>query len=279
MDRYSWKYAVYQVRMTEDVEDCSYILQGIDMIEYPLLIAHRGGMANAPENTDAAFARALTYPVDGMEFDVQLSSDGIPVIYHDRTLYKINGRRRRVSDYTLAELLEMDFGNWFSAEFSGERILTLEQVLKSYSGRTSLLVEIKSREIDRFKGRSKVLTSKVLALLEKYVARKEMGNTYILSFDLDVLKQVHRKDSAWQCMLNTDYPGLDRMGLPGWLHGCGAALKKLKPGFVEYLHGKGLKAMTYSCNIPMDTKKAQDIGTDIILTDNPEWLCGYMGRA
>ncbi len=244
----------------------------------PLLVAHRGGMVATPENSGPAFKCALGCPIDGIEFDVQLSSDDVPVVYHDRTLYKINGKRRHVFDYTYSELKEMDMGGWFSDQFAGERILTLEQVLKKYSGKTSLLVEIKSREADRRKGVSELLVDSVAALLKEYVAEKDMVNTYLLSFDLDVLKKIHRINPSWQCVLNVDHPALSKRVLPDWIYACGVALKKLKPGFVEYLHDKGVNVMTYSCNNPNDVSKALGLGVDVMLTDDPEWLCGHMDR-
>ena len=71
---------------------------------HPLIIGHRGAGADAPENTLAAFALALEQNADGIEFDVQLSADGVPVIIHDDTVDRTCNGTGRVTDLTLAEL-------------------------------------------------------------------------------------------------------------------------------------------------------------------------------
>ena len=70
----------------------------------PLLIGHRGASAIAPENTIAAFQAAIVAGADGIESDVRLSSDGVPVIIHDDTLSRTHGLRRRVAEMTAGEL-------------------------------------------------------------------------------------------------------------------------------------------------------------------------------
>ncbi len=74
----------------------------------PLIIAHRGASAVAPENTIAAFEAAIAAGADGIEFDVRLSRDGVPVVIHDETLSRTHGMRRRVRDTTLKELNKID---------------------------------------------------------------------------------------------------------------------------------------------------------------------------
>ncbi len=74
----------------------------------PLIIGHRGASAVAPENTIAAFAAAIDAGADGIEFDVRLSRDGVPVVIHDETLYRTSGVRRRVADLSANELNQFD---------------------------------------------------------------------------------------------------------------------------------------------------------------------------
>ena len=74
----------------------------------PLIIAHRGASAVAPENTIAAFQAAIDSGADGIEFDVRLSRDGVPVVIHDETLYRTHRIRRRVGEMTLEELNNVD---------------------------------------------------------------------------------------------------------------------------------------------------------------------------
>ncbi len=104
----------------------------------PLIIAHRGASAVAPENTIAAFTKAIDVGADGVEFDVRLSKDGVPVVVHDATLLRTTGINERVADLTAEQLSRVDAGSWFNAafpsrartEFAAEGIPTLGKVLQ-----------------------------------------------------------------------------------------------------------------------------------------------------
>ncbi len=108
-----------------------------EMSRSPLIIGHRGASAHAPENTLAAFRLALDVGADGVEFDVQLSKDGVPVVIHDRTLDRTGLRAGRVTDLTSGQLGKVDIGSWFNknfpkkakSEFANETVPTLTQVL------------------------------------------------------------------------------------------------------------------------------------------------------
>jgi len=109
------------------------------------IYAHRGWSGAAPENTMAAFRMALEAPyVDGIELDVQLSKDGVPVVIHDFTLDRTTTGSGRVKDYTYAELRELDAGSWYGEAFRGERIPTLEEALLLAKGRAVVNVELKT---------------------------------------------------------------------------------------------------------------------------------------
>ncbi|MEZ5343925.1 MAG: glycerophosphodiester phosphodiesterase family protein [Pyrinomonadaceae bacterium] len=122
---------------------------------YPLIIAHRGSSAAAPENTFAAFGKALDDGAEGIEFDVRLAGDGVPVVFHDSDLKRICGIDRKVSDLSSKELKKLDAGTWFneknrkiaSAEYSKEGIPNLEETLEFLSGYKGVIyVELKARE-------------------------------------------------------------------------------------------------------------------------------------
>ena len=118
----------------------------------PLIIAHRGASALAPENTLAAFQKAITDGAEGIEFDVQLARDGVPVVFHDFDIKRICGREAQVSDLTAAELQNLNAGTWFNLrnpnkadkKFSAEIIPSLAQLLDFLKGYKGLLyVEMK----------------------------------------------------------------------------------------------------------------------------------------
>jgi len=70
----------------------------------PLIIAHRGASAEAPENTLAAFRRALALGVDSIELDVQVTTDGVPVVFHDASLQRLTGKRGRLTEKSWPKL-------------------------------------------------------------------------------------------------------------------------------------------------------------------------------
>lgn len=107
--------------------------------------AHRGASAVAPENTMAAFRKGLELGATGIETDVQMTSDGGLVLIHDEDLSRTTTGSGFVKDKTLREVLEVDAGSWFSPEFTGERIPTLEELLDLVQGTETILnIELKN---------------------------------------------------------------------------------------------------------------------------------------
>jgi len=111
----------------------------------PLIIAHRGSSARAPENTIAAFQMAIQDGAEGIEFDVHLSKDGAPVVIHDDDLRRTGLRPERIADFTPSELATVDVGSWFNikypdladSEFSAQTVPALVEVLdllKDFNG-------------------------------------------------------------------------------------------------------------------------------------------------
>ena len=123
----------------------------------PLIIAHRGDSAHAPENTLAAFQRAVDAGADGIEFDVRLTKDGDVAVFHDSSLNRIAGRPGKVLQLTSEELRAVDAGSWFNRRhpdradpiFAMQRIPTLREVLHHLQHFNGLLyIELKFREED-----------------------------------------------------------------------------------------------------------------------------------
>ena len=117
----------------------------------PLVVAHRGGSAVAPENTRAAITRALREGADAIEVDVLPSRDGHLVVHHDERLLRTAGVDRAVWETDLAELEALDVGRWFGPEFVGERILTLAEVAAMLPPPIGLVADFKHGE-ERFPG-------------------------------------------------------------------------------------------------------------------------------
>jgi glycerophosphoryl diester phosphodiesterase len=248
----------------------------------PWLVAHRGAMAEAPENTRAAFDRALSYPVDGIEFDVQSSSDGVPVIYHDDTLKKITGRFRALADYPFEHLAAMDWGRWFSPAHAGERLMTLENVLKSYGTRTRLMVEIKAPLRKKHQALYQKLAQTVAEMMRELIPADMQEKMYVLSFDPELLAIVGKHDPGRHCVLNLRQ-AVDRAsewGIDmGALHGAGLRLSRLNRLFVNFCRSHGKIVMTYSCNTRKTINRALDLGVDVMMTDDPGGIYDYVRKS
>lgn len=241
----------------------------------PWLIAHRGAKTEAPENTRSAFDTALTYPIDGIELDVQLSKDDIPVLYHDRTLKKFNVGAKSVSDFSFQQLKKFDWGGWFDKDYRGEDLLTLKETLSRYSKKTRLLIEIKSYRHDRKTRRSIRLCDHVLKLIGQTVPSADRKNIFLLSFDLDLLNYANTQGPHGNYVLNLREPLALRKEMKQdltYLHAFCLPIRSLTNGFVGAAHKRGQRVMTYSCNITRQVKKALDLKVDAIMTDKPGWL-------
>jgi glycerophosphoryl diester phosphodiesterase len=110
----------------------------------PLIIAHRGDEKSAPENTLPAIEAAIAKQVDFFELDIRLTSDGIPVLMHDRSTERTTNKDLLISETLLEELRTLDAGSWFAPEFKGAKIPTLEDALDLAQGKICLFADIKS---------------------------------------------------------------------------------------------------------------------------------------
>jgi glycerophosphoryl diester phosphodiesterase len=115
----------------------------------PLIIAHRGDSAHRPENTLASFASALEVGADIIELDVQLTSDGHPVVMHDPTVDRTTDGSGPIAAHSLRELrrLSAGYAPLFGAQYAGERVPTLSEVLNFVRGRCKVMIEIKPEAV------------------------------------------------------------------------------------------------------------------------------------
>lgn len=133
-----------------------------------LIYAHRGSSGTEPENTIRAFRQAIADGAGGVELDVHLSSDGVPVVIHDRDVSRTTSGRGNVDELNLGTIKGLDAGN-------GERVPTLTEVLHLLAGKLKLYVEIKQAGI----------VPTVLDVLESYPKAEWL----IGSFELETLRQ------------------------------------------------------------------------------------------
>ena len=162
---------------------------------YPLLvIAHRGASGECPENTLAAFQRAIALGADMLECDVQCSRDGTVVVMHDARVDRTTDGHGWVRCLTWRELQHLDAGAWFGEAFRGERLPALEDVLNLSAGKVLLNIEIKRAVLHTHHTRS--TAEKVAAL----VAQSGLQDTVLVSsFDPGALAHI----KAYQPMIPT----------------------------------------------------------------------------
>jgi len=113
------------------------------------IIAHRGASKYAPENTMPAFVLAYRMGAHGIETDVQLTKDDVPVLIHDENVKRTTDGYGYIRDFTYRDLKNLDAGGWFSNEYTGTNILTLDEFLKWAENKPLYLnIELKNNKID-----------------------------------------------------------------------------------------------------------------------------------
>lgn len=149
----------------------------------PLIIAHRGDSRHAPENTMAAFRAAIECGAEGVEFDVQLANDGVPVVIHDYDLRRTAGLHAKVAEVSSRELARTDVGSWFDPKFINEGVPTLKQLLALYEKASgTIFIELKCES-----GEFKPLVAAVANLLKGYSA---LDRVIVKSFRLGAIAEM-----------------------------------------------------------------------------------------
>ncbi len=250
----------------------------------PVLIAHRGAMAEAPENTQAAFDIALLRKADGIEFDVRLTADNVPVIFHDDDLLRITGRTGRVSDLNYKTLQVYDYGGSFAEAYAGAGLMRLEEALHLYSGRAILMIELKTgvESDNNFLKRRRLLAETVTQMIAATVPAARYEYIHVLSFDCEALSIAHAAAPGLKYMLNLDpIPSkefLSKEVKPSIYYGFGMHFDEMEKLLVKRCHDAGKTIMTYSCNTKWQVAKALDDGADYVLTDDPAAVQSHFSK-
>lgn len=235
-----------------------------------LIFAHRGANREAAENTRTAFDRALTYPIDGIETDVQLSRDEVAVLWHDRFLEKLNLPEKRIDDFYYAELRTMDFAAHFTQPAKPESIMTLEDFLAAYRRRCRLLLEIKNRNWEP-RSRHEIKVRQTLDRVGTIAGDVVMAS----SFDLASLIYAHqyRPDFSLVYNLEPEQSLADAqrvLGEQSFLHGLCLPIAILDEAMVELLRCHGKLIAVYTCNSAAEIGKALQLDVDILISDVPQ---------
>lgn len=151
---------------------------------YPLIIAHRGASAEAPENTLSAIKRAIALKVDYVEIDIRLSKEGIPIVLHDPSPARMMGVEIAppIQQLTLPEIKKISLRQNFNNLFVDEKIPTLSEVLELDWKDTGLMIEIKECSKDH-----KLIANAVFQVLTQI--QKPLPPIVIGSFSLNIVKE------------------------------------------------------------------------------------------
>jgi glycerophosphoryl diester phosphodiesterase len=252
----------------------------------PLIIAHRGSSAVAPENTLAAFAQAFADGADGIELDVRLARDGVPVVIHDGNLRHVAGRNEAVENLTSAQVREVDVGSWFNRrrrrlaklEYGRQTIPLLEDVFRFLSNQTSpnfvAYVELKTT-------RNPSLNAELVAAVVELIRRHRMrARTVVISFNLAVVAQAKKLDSSIRtgALFGPRQKGLRPVArVVDAAIDCGAQeilLHRLiaKPAMVSDARGLGLKPVVWTVDDPKWLGRATRQGMHALMTNNPAMM-------
>jgi glycerophosphoryl diester phosphodiesterase len=245
----------------------------------PLVIAHRGYSAVAPENTLPAFRLALATGADFVELDTHHSKDGVPMVLHDYTLDRTTdatnrwgGEKLGLSTKTVAELQTLDAGRWFDPKFAGTKLPTLAEALAVIQGGGGMtLIERKAGDP---------------ATLVKLLSERKLVNQLVVqSFDWKFLKEFHALQPG-QVTGALGFPSRladgtkpeseDKRLTAHWLEELaktGARIvvwsKDVTRETVALAHQRGLKVWVYTIDDPKTANELLDLGVDGLITNNP----------
>jgi glycerophosphoryl diester phosphodiesterase len=244
-----------------------------------LNVGHRGASGTRPEHTFASYDRALELGADYIEQDLQITNDGVLVVMHDDTLNRTargpaENCTGRVDAKTLAQIKTCSAGQWFGAEWAGEKIPTLEEVFQRYGKTVNYYIETKTpAPADK-------MEEKLLALLDKYGLREPSASDWqvlIQSFSADSLKTVHALDPRLPLIFlgNASIPALP--SIREYAVGTGPSSGGVNAAYVAAAHALCLDVHPYTVNDLPTMQRLLDAGVDGMFTNFPDRLDSLLG--
>lgn len=235
--------------------------------DVPLIFAHRGACRVAPENTLPAFEAAIDLGADGIELDVQYSSDGKLVVIHNPTLETTTNGTGRVTAHTFEELRRLDAGVRFAPQFAGTPIPTLDEVLDLARGRLLVNIELKAFDTATF-GIGADVVARVLA--------HDMADQVIISsFNPLALRRAKQAGPQIECALLTapDLPGWMRSRPALWLSRADSIHPEhpmVDEAYMAWARRRGMAVRPWTVNEEADMRRLIALGVDALITDVPD---------
>ncbi len=257
------------------------------LADHPFVVAHRGASAARPEHTLAAYELALEEGADGVECDVRLTRDGHLVCVHDRRVDRTSNGSGLVSDMTLTELREVDYGGWHPSRRSGEAakttsLLTFEELITlvlDWNRPVKIFVETKHPV--RY---GALVESKVLALLHRYgiasPASADLSRAVVMSFSAAAVWRIRRAAPLLPTVLlgeTSRYLGGSAATTVG-ATAVGPSILTLRahPELVDRAAAQGRALYCWTVDHFEDVRYCRDLGVAWLATDHPgrtkEWL-------
>ncbi len=252
-------------------------------MKLPLIIGHRGASAVAPENTLAAFERALSDGADGIEFDVRLARDGVPVVIHDATLRRTAGIDAPIAALSSSDLSAVDVGSWFNRRhptraadaYTRETVPTLARLFETVAPRCRLLyVELKCG------------TEETASLVERVVSEVRAHalerRVVIESFTLAAIAEAKRiapdlrTAAAFERRPGRPLPAartLLKRALACRADELALARSLVSRRTVEAALARGLQTVVWTVDHPSWFRRACLFGLRAVITNDPAKLC------
>ncbi|MBC7878393.1 MAG: glycerophosphodiester phosphodiesterase [Anaerolineales bacterium] len=241
----------------------------------PIIFAHRGDFAHAPENTLPAFEQALQKGVDGVELDVKLTSDGHVIVIHDSTVDRTTNSKGRVASLALEEIRKLDAGSWFNEKFAGTKVPLLEEVFALVDKNKLINIELTNYSTPR-----DGLVIKVCELIKRHNNHPQIIFSSFFSSNLKIASQI----------LPVVPRGLLAMpGLVGlWARSFGFMFgdyQALHPHVsnaskeqVKRVHRLKRRIHVWTANTPAEITQLKEWNVDGIFTDDPQMAARALGR-
>ena len=234
------------------------------------VVAHRGASGHAPENTLAAFRRAVELGARFIETDLQLSRDSHFVAIHDETLDRTTSGHGPVHALKLAELRKLDAGSWFDPRFAGERIPTLEEILGfARESDAVFYLEIKP-------GGAWGLEHALVGALRD---AQEAVRALVLSFDASTLAAMRRLEPTLMTgfLFSRSTADAIKRALEVGARQLAPRVDLVTPDLVAQARRVDLQVVTWTINEPAHMRELAIAGVDGIMTDYPDRLISVLG--
>ena len=235
------------------------------------IIGHRGASGHAPENTLAAFKKAVSLGAGFIETDLQLSRDSHFVAIHDDTLDRTTNGQGRVHDQTLTALRRLDAGSWFGSEFAGERIPTLEEILE-FTKKNDIVFYLELKPSGSWGGEH--------ALIGALRESGEVARVMIISFDPAILARLREIEPTLMTGVLYDGQLKDPQGSALEVGARQIVVRGdlVTPTMINEAHKKDLQVVCWTVNHPAHIRLLMGAGVDGIMSDYPDRLVAALKK-